>query len=266
MMLEQYKEKPLGNYINIYKAKPKKSYGVVTSFLCYLLEDKFIDGVISTQRVGAGGKVIIAKTKEEIIASAGNVWHVVPYTLEMKDAIESEGLYNLAIVGLPCQMSFLRQIKMFPLIEANFGERISCLISLFCYGTFDQESVFNFLREKYDVEPSSIDEIKTTDKSLNVIIEDKQIEIPLENVSQYLHSGCLLCPDYTGSPSDLSAGFVNKEKVIITRTKEMDYRIREADKLGYFEIKEADKETIKKIEERALRKVNRALELYKEQI
>ncbi len=259
MLIEEYQKKPLGEYINVYKAKPKAAKGVITSFLCYLIENKHIDGVVSTQK--SKGKVIIAKTKEEIIASAGNVWHIVPYTIELKEAIENEGMHNLAIVGLPCQMKFLRQVKTFPLVESNFGERLRYLISLFCYGTFDQESMFNLLREKYNLLPNQITEIKTTDKFLKVIAtEDNIIDIPLSDVQGYLRSGCYLCPDYTGVFSDLSAGFVNKEKVLIVRTEEINERIQEAEKTGYLILQEASKKEIKEIEKKALQKIERAIE------
>lgn len=258
MTLEQYLNKHLGDCINVYVAESSEKYGgVITAYLCYLLNKGFIDGVVSTKREGIKGKIVTAKTEEEIISSSGSVWHVVPYTLKMRETIENEGLYKLAIVGLPCQIDFLRQVKIFPLTEACFGQRLNLLISLFCYGTFAQESVLNYINEKYDIEASSIREIKITDKSLHVIGE-KQVEIPIETLAKYLHGGCLFCPDYTGSASDLSVGIVEKKTVVIVRTKEMDDLIKDAAVLDYISIHEASEQIIDKIQEKAVQKINRS--------
>ncbi|MEN4017841.1 MAG: Coenzyme F420 hydrogenase/dehydrogenase, beta subunit C-terminal domain [Methanobacterium sp.] len=258
VILEQYMNKPLDEYINVYVVEPGEKYGgVITACLCYLLNKGFIDGVVSTEREGIKGKIVTAKTEQEIISSSGSVWHVVPYTLKMRETIENEGLYKLAIVGLPCQIDFLRQMKIFPLTEACFGQRLNFLISLFCYGTFARESVLNYINEKYDIEPLSIREIKITDKYLHVIGK-KQVEIPIENLSKYLHGGCLFCPDYTGSASDLSVGIVEKKTIVIVRTKEMDDLIKDAAVLGYISIHEADEKIIDKIRRKAVQKINRA--------
>jgi len=264
MMLDWYLNKPLGEYINIYVVESKEKYGgVITAFLCYLLKQDFIDAAVSVRREGMRGKVVIARSEKEIISSSGSVWQVVPYTLEMKETIEREDLYKTAIVGLPCQINFLRQIKMLPLVETDFGERINVLIALFCYGTFAQESVLNYIKETYHVDPLTIEEIKISEKTLH-IIGKKQVNIPLEEIAQYLRGGCLFCPDYTGSTSDLSVGIVEEKTVVIVRSKEIEEKIRDASVLGYLEVNKADKEIVEKIREKSLKKINRAMK-YREQ-
>lgn len=253
-------KEPLGEYIGIYLAKTNKIEGVITSLLCYLMDEKIIDGVLAAKKLeGLKGEIIVAKSKEEIINAAGSRWQVLPFTAKLKETIENEDLKKIAIVGLPCQIHFLRQMRIFPLLETSFSNRIRLLISLFCYGTFAHESILNYLKSKYDVDASDIQDIKITSTSLQ-FIGKKKIEIPFEEIAKYLQIGCLLCPDYTGVASDISAGNFNNKTIIITRNEDAEKILHEAVKKGYFSIDRADKNIIEKIEKKAREKIQRASE------
>lgn len=266
MMPSWYLKNPIGEYVGIYLAEVSEkvnigenvSGGAITAFLCYLIDKNFVDGVIAARKTkGLEGEIIVAKSKEEIIKTAGSKWQVLPFTSKLKETIENEDLKKIAIVGLPCQIHFLRQMKTFPLLEMDFSHRIDFLISLFCYGTFAQESILNYIKEKYEVEISSIKEVKITPKALKFIGE-KTVEIPFEEITGYLQIGCLLCPDYTGTSSDISAGIIRDKTIIISRNERADEMIKDAASMKYIKISEAGKEIIKRVEEESIRKINRA--------
>ncbi len=266
MMPSWYLEKPLGEYVAVYQVEATgkvpvekaASSGAITAFLCYLLDNEIIDGVVAAKKKrGLEGEIIIARTREEIISTAGSKWQVLPFTLKLKDAIESQNLSRIAIVGLPCQINFLRQMKMFPLLETDFSNRIKILIGLFCFGTFAQESILNYVREKYGVEPSSIREVRITQRAVKFVGE-KEITVPFDEVTKYMQVGCLLCPDYTGIASDASAGVIEGKTIIIVRNESTDDLLKEAMKKGYISIEKIDKDKIALIEKRAIEKINRA--------
>ena len=259
MMPGWYLKKPIGEYVNIYAAEPKINIeGALTAFLCYLIDKNLIDGVIAAKKLkGLEGEIIVAKKREEIIEAAGSKWQVLPFTSKLKETIENEDLNKIAIVGLPCQINFLRQMKTFPLLEIDFSHRIKFLISLFCYGTFAQESIIKHIREKYNIDISSIEEVKITPKALQFIGE-KILEIPFEEIANYLQIGCLLCPDYTGIASDISAGIFGDKTVFIARSEMADELIKKAKNAGYIEIMEIGSDALEKIEKEAIEKINRA--------
>ncbi|HHO57470.1 MAG TPA: coenzyme F420 hydrogenase [Thermoplasmatales archaeon] len=269
MMPEWYQEKPLGEYENIYvvaateKVQPKRTAagGGITALLCYLIDNNMIDGAATSARdvEGLGGRIVVARTREEIIRTAGNEWQVLPFTNKLMETIENEDLKKVAVVGLPCQIHFIRQMKTFPLVESNFGNRVQFLISLFCYGTFAHESILNYIKEKHGMDISSIKEIKVSQKSVKFMGE-KTLEIPFGELSKYIHMGCLMCPDYTGAFSDISAGNIGGKTIMIVRNKMSEEILREAEGSGYISTSKCDEETVKKIEERAVEKIKRASE------
>ena len=263
MMPSWYLEKPLGEYVSIYevitgeKIKGMES-GAITSFLCYLIEEKMIDGVVAAKKIrGLEGEIVIARTSEEVINTAGSKWQVLPFTLKLKETIERENLNKIAIVGLPCQINFLRQMKTFPLLETDFSGRINFLIGLFCFGTFAQESILSYIKEKYGIEPSTIKEVKISHRALK-FSGKKDVELPFDEIMSYIQVGCLLCPDYTGVASDVSAGTIGEKTILIVRNKKIDELLQKAENNGYVEIENANRETIETIEKRAIEKINRA--------
>jgi len=266
MMPSWYLEKPLGDYVAIYTGKSGRKIategaaggGVITSFLCYLLDNGIIDGVVAARKSkGLEGEIVVARTRDDIIKSAGSRWQVLPFTLKLKETIENESLRSMAIVGLPCQINFLRQMKTFPLLETDFSNKISMLISLFCFGTFAQESVLSYVREKYGIEPSSIEEIKISQKALK-FIGDKEVEIKFDEITKYMQVGCLLCPDYTGIVSDISAGTIEDKTFIIVRNNEANEMLKDANKKGYIEIENVNEIEIERVEKKATEKIKRA--------
>ncbi|RLF52139.1 MAG: coenzyme F420 hydrogenase [Thermoplasmata archaeon] len=266
MMPSWYLEKPLGEYVAAYNVEAGNkiqiekaaSGGAITAFLCYLIDHGAIDGVIAAKKAkGLEGEIVVARTKEEIISTAGSRWQVLPFTLKLKETVEKENLNKMAIVGLPCQVNFLRQMKTFPLLETDFSNRIKFLISLFCFGTFAQESILSYIKEKYGMKASEIKEVKISQREIKFIGE-REVEVPFDELSKYLQVGCLLCPDYTGIASDISTGFVEDKTVMIVRNEVAEKMLREAHEMNYIKMEEITQERMERIEKRAIEKISRA--------
>ncbi|NJE04157.1 Coenzyme F420 hydrogenase/dehydrogenase, beta subunit C-terminal domain [Thermococcus sp. MV11] len=218
------------------------SGGAVTAMLTYALEKGLIDGIVTSKRTkGLEGEAVVARTKEELLETAGNRWSIVPFAARIKAKIEEEDLKKVAVVCLPCQAQFFGQMRDFPILEADFGNRIRYIVSLFCMGTFAFEAFLNYLRVKYGVRAEEIADIKLTRDFLEIHRESGVLAIPLKEAFSYLQTGCLVCSDYTGVWSDISAGFVESEPgwtVIITRNQRGEELVRGAEKEGYLELRD----------------------------
>jgi len=265
-------QKPLGEYINVYLARSTdpeirkrriSSGGAVTSIICYLLEHKLCDAAVVAKRtVGLQGEVVVARTRNEVLEAAGDKWSIVPFTSRLRRIIEDEGLRNVVIVGLPCQVQFLGHMKAFPILETDFGERIKVLISLFCIGTFAHEVFLAYLRSAHGIRAEEIKGMRISGDDLIVtLISGKEIPIPIREAYPYLQAGCLLCTDYTGVLADISAGTVQSKRgytILITRTKLGEEIVTKAANEGYIEITEGGTEVVNEVVKNALEKLARA--------
>ncbi|NJE49696.1 Coenzyme F420 hydrogenase/dehydrogenase, beta subunit C-terminal domain [Thermococcus sp. 9N3] len=218
------------------------SGGAVTAMLTYALEKDLIEGVVTAKRTkGLEGEAVVARTKEELLETAGNRWSIVPFAARIKAKIEEEDLKRVAVVCLPCQAQFFGQMRDFPILETDFGNRIKYIVSLFCMGTFAFEAFLNYLRVKYGVRAEEIEDIRLSREFLEIHRETGVLAIPLKEAFSYLQTGCLVCSDYTGVWSDVSAGFVESEPgwtVLITRNQRGEELVRGAEKEGYLELRD----------------------------
>lgn len=266
------KDKPIGDYIALYLARSKieraEGYergrgGAVTALLIYLLDKKIIDAVIVTKKTrGLEGEIIVAKTREDLLEAAGTRWSVLPYTAKLRESLMEEDIQRVAIVGLPCQAQFLRQMQLYPLLETDFSKKISLIISLFCMGTYASEAFIAFLKRVYKLNPEDIIDIQLRGDTLYVKMPDEEKTIPTQEILPYVQLGCLICPDYTGIFSDISAGLSEVHlgyTVLIARNKNAVKIIQEAEDAGYIETKPGTLDIVEEVKFRAEAKLIRAV-------
>jgi len=266
-------ENPIGEYIKIYLSRSRfkevrdrrvAGGGSVTSILIYLIDKKLVDGVITARRVkGFKGRIVLAQTREDVLDAAGDKWMVIPYSTGLKDTIINSALERIAVVGLPCQVQFLEQMRKMPLLETDISERIYILISLFCMGTFASEAFLNLIHVKHGLRPSEILDIRLMKDTFEILSEKGIYHVTLSEAAPYLQSGCLMCQDYTGVFSDISAGTSDSHpgcSILISRTELGEKIIQDAAKEGYIEVEEAPQSVIAELKTKAHEKMLRALE------
>ncbi len=227
------------------------------------LDEELIDGVVVAKRVkGLLAKLVVAKSNEEILRAAGNRWSVLPYTTKLRETLQSESINRVTIVGLPCQTQFLQQMKMFPLLETDFVTKIYLIVSLFCIGTFATEPFIEFLKLRYGLDPERVTYIGLEKNSIRIEYDHEQKLVPLREVLPYVQTGCLVCPDYTGVFSDISAGLSENypgHTVLIARNEKAMKLINEAHEKGYLEIVKAGSDVVDEVETKARGKIVRAM-------
>ncbi|MCW4049219.1 MAG: 4Fe-4S binding protein, partial [Candidatus Bathyarchaeota archaeon] len=133
-------EELTGVYRAVYAAKTKRDEihekaqdgGVVTSILLQFLEDGG-DGVIvaslEEDKIWVP-KPMIAKTKEEVIQSAGTKYTVSSSLLGVKQAVKDEKLEKIAVVGTPCQMRGLARLTKDKFMNKKFADAVDLSIGL----------------------------------------------------------------------------------------------------------------------------------------
>ncbi len=263
--------KPLGEYRSMYLARAVDreirsrrigSGGAVTALLLYMLENNVIDAVVvAKKRDGFTGEIVVARTRDELLEAAGDKWAVLPFTMKLKERLSDESIERVAIVGLPCQAQFLWQMRMYPMLETDFSGKITFVVSLFCLGTFATEAFLNYLKTYHGIDPESVESINIVGDYIEAVYKGGSKTIPVRDIIPYMQLGCLVCPDYTGVFSDLSAGISESYPgytVLVSRTSVSEKLVGEACSSGYIEARKAPLSVVEEVLIKARAKIMRA--------
>ena len=102
-----------------------------------MLESGEIDGalvVCSDDKVPWKGKPIIARTKEDLIASLKSKYAISPTNVAFQEIIDIPGKY--AIVGLPCQIHGFQKAAR---LNKKLKDRVVLSIGIFCHAAVEHE-------------------------------------------------------------------------------------------------------------------------------
>jgi coenzyme F420 hydrogenase subunit beta len=109
--------------------------GVVTGLLAYLLQSGAVDGcLVSRMKKNRPweGEPFIATTYEELCASQGSRYHIIPMNTLWADLRKRPGRYAAAI--LPCQTHGFRNLQR---CDPELAAQITNVIGLFCGGALE---------------------------------------------------------------------------------------------------------------------------------
>ena len=193
--------------------KNASSGGIMTSIAKYLLDQKYIDGVITTKisygKNGPRPESFIATTVNELLESQGSKYAPVPVFEALNDIDSFEG--KLLFIGTPCQIAALRLLQE---KKPYLKEKIPLTIGNFCGGFrdlretdklidrvgFDKKNIISF-RYRGGGQPGSM-LIENWDG------DKKELAYPgyarMTGVIKNLR--CRLCVDATAELSDFACG------------------------------------------------------------
>jgi coenzyme F420 hydrogenase subunit beta len=181
--------------------------GLVSAILLWAMEHGVVDAALVSYLEGDGTtwKAVpgVARTREEILASAGSRYTYSANLLAYNEAIES-GAEKLALVGMGCQTS------MPPVMSARKGGKVprkfALSIGLLCSKTFDDAIFPELLEAKYGLMRAEI--VKMNIKGvLQIWTRDGGYhEVPLKECHGWTREGCQTCPDFAAEHADISTG------------------------------------------------------------
>jgi coenzyme F420-reducing hydrogenase beta subunit len=222
--------------------------GAVTALLSYCMDQGLIDGVLATGDIGKPSSRV-ARTRAELLESAGSKYSSVPVLSAIKDA---GGITNAAVVGLPCHVYGVRKIQFFPGLMAHgyeVGENgemikvpnIAYVIGLFCTENFNYEKLIEFMAEK-GVDMNKVRKASIHLDELVVTTEEDTYGFDLNDLwnAGCVQDGCVICRDAVAKLADISAGYMGSGKgwtTLIGRTAKGVELIKAVEKAGYIETK-----------------------------
>jgi coenzyme F420 hydrogenase subunit beta len=218
--------------------------GLVSAILLYALEKDIIDAALVSYLEGDGStwKAVpgVARTKEEIIASAGSRYTYSANTLAYSDAIES-GAERIALVGMSCQSSVPPVMKQRK--AGKVARRLALNIGLLCSKTFDDAIFDELFDAKYGLKRADIKKMNIKGVFQIWMHNGDYHEVPLKECHQWTREGCKMCPDFAAEHADISTGGIgafNDWTLTIVRTDVGRELMAGLEQDGWIEVRPGD--------------------------
>jgi coenzyme F420 hydrogenase subunit beta len=184
--------------------------GATTKLAALLLEQGLVDAVVTTRAVPGtrfAPQPFLARTAEEVIASAGNKPCLSP-GLDLLDEVRQGGIKRLAVIGVGCQVHALRAA------QDELGLEQLYVIGIPCSDNVAYPDLERFL-ELISRSPETVVHYEfMQDFSIHLRHEDGRIEkvnfidIPMAQLGDVFPSACLSCFDYANTLADITIGYM----------------------------------------------------------
>jgi len=213
----------LGNYAGCYighaiwdgeAPKTVSSGGMVTALMTLAMEEHLIDNAVVTRMRRdrpLEPEVFIARTREELVSSAGSKYVPVPVNATLRSVLRKDETFG--IVGLPCHMAGIRKAEM---ASGELRKNLILHMGLFCshnvnfFGT-------QFLLEKLHIREDEITRLDYRGSGwpggMSIGFRDgREKFIPMNSYYPlfapffFTPTRCLLCSDGTNELADISFG------------------------------------------------------------
>src|SRR5207344_1833206 len=169
--------------------------GLVSALLIYALEHDMIDAALVSYLEGDGTswKAIpgVARTRDDVIASAGSRYTYSANTMAYADAVES-GAERIALVGMSCQSSVPPVMKQRK--AGKVARRLSLNIGLLCSKTFDDAIFEELFEAKYGLKKADIKKMNIKGVFQIWMHNGDYHEIPLKECHAWTRRGLQLLP------------------------------------------------------------------------
>ena len=195
--------------------------GLVSAILVYALEHDIIDAALVSYLEGDGTtwKAIpgVARTRQEVIASAGSRYTYSANTIAYKDLEKDEE--RIALVGMSCQSSSPPAMKQRK--AGKVARRFTLNIGLLCSKTFDDAIFEELFEAKYGLKRADMKKMNIKGVFQIWMKDGAYHEVPLKECHAWTREGCKMCPDFAAEHADISTGGIgafNDWTLTIVRT------------------------------------------------
>jgi coenzyme F420 hydrogenase subunit beta len=197
--------------------------GFVSALLIWAMEHDQIDAALVSDLEGDGTswKAVpaVARTREEILATAGSRYTYCANTLAYAEATGS-GAERLALVGMGCQTS--ATAIMSARKAGKVARRFSLSIGLLCSKTFDDAIFPELFEARYGLKREEIKKMNIKGVFQLWMRDGSYHEVSLKEAHAWTREGCKACPDFAAEHADISTGGIgafNDWTLTIIRTE-----------------------------------------------
>ena len=239
--------------------------GVVTTLLWVAMQEGIIDGAIETKMSNdKSSSGFLARNKEELLQCAGNSYEPSA-SLELLNRISRDSNEKLAVVGLPCQVAAVSNMKTYPAKNGANIDNLKLVIGLFCGWSFSPGSFHQFLQENFDLsQVVKFDIPHHPAHTFDVYTTSGKKTFELDEIREFINPACSYCGDMTSQFADISVGsgraMFRGWNTVIVRTEAGTDLVESARKKSLLEMQPIPAESLTHLKKVTLIKIKRAIE------
>jgi coenzyme F420 hydrogenase subunit beta len=265
-----YDGSPLGHYRKVLAARAgdriKKGAfqggGTVTALLTYALKTGLLDAAALTDRHALTPIPRLVTDWREVAQCASSKFMAAP-SLSSVNLAARQGYRRIGVVGTPCQMVAVAQMKSNPLGEEAHKVPLTLAVGLFCNWALDTRRLIDLLSEKLDI--SSIKGMEIPPPPANILVlatASGRVEMALSEIKPLIPHTCFICPDLTAELADVSVGMFEGRpgwNTLILRSDKGTALIEHACREGFVETEDFPAENLRHLSRAAGSKKDRSL-------
>lgn len=198
------------------------------------------DAVLTGARKNGEPVGRVCRTRAEVLECAGSKYSGAGTLSALNAALEDGGGLQ-GVVGTPCQVTAVDNIRLYRSEQGLPAETVALKIGLFCTWSLPYGQLRKILLEKgitepilkYDIPPPPAEEFL-------VFTRKRQISIPLADLRPLVPRGCLACGDMTAESADIAVGSaegVPGWNTVLIRTERGRELFREARSKNVLQVK-----------------------------
>jgi len=267
-----YDGRPLGHYREVVAARTgekiaKQGFqggGTVSALMTFALQEALIDAAVLTDRKGMIAEPRLVTRVEDIFKCASSKFMAAPTLAALNQGV-TEGYRKMGVVGTPCQLTAVAQMRTNPTQKDDFIDPVALTVGLFCNWALDTRRLETLLSEKMDVSGIRGMDIPPPPANMMVLDTDKgRVEVPLSEIKPLIPETCFICPDMSAEFSDLSVGMYEGRpgwNTLIVRTEKGAELVKRASDEGFLETEAFPEDNLNHLAKAAAEKKARALRM-----
>jgi coenzyme F420-reducing hydrogenase beta subunit len=186
--------------------------GMVTSILQRGIETGLLDGAVVAQKnERLGAKAALVDETKSILQAKGTKYVRVSVIAPLLEALEM-GKRRVAVVGTPCQMRTVRKLQRQGYFLEKFPDAEIYIIGLFCFESFDYESLKSRVIELFGIDLDSAEKMQIARGKFIVTAEGKEYSCRVRELGDAVREGCAFCSDLISRLADISIGSIGSEE------------------------------------------------------
>lgn len=262
----------LGVYENILASRSRErrqgvyyqAGGTVSALISFALKEKIIDAAVLTDRQGLIPVPRVVTDPAEVASCAGSKFMASPTLAALNKGIW-KGFVRIGVVGTPCQMMAVSQMRSNPLSRHDFQDPIALSIGLFCNWSLSSRRLMAYLQDRTDIERLRGMEIPPPPANTLVLKrDDGEQEFDLSDIKPLIPDSCFICPDMTSEFADISVGIDESKpgwNTLVVRSKRGANLIDQVLERGVLEASDIHHGQIEHLSAAAAAKKERALRM-----
>jgi len=265
-----YDGSPLGPYREVLASRAGNQMvkgafqagGTVSSLIAFALKNGLIDAAALTDRNGLTPISRLVTNWKNVADCASSKFMAAP-TLSALNMAVREGYKRIGVVGTPCQMMAVAQMRSNPLQKEEHTVPVELSVGLFCNWSVDTRQLMDLLAPMLEI--SDIRRMDIPPPPANILTLETvngSVEVSLSDIKPLIPHTCFVCPDMTAEFADLSAGMLEGRpgwNTLIIRSVRGAEIVDQARREGFIETEPFPEDNLKHLSKAAAEKKERSV-------